>query len=83
MRPSVWGLWQALHLIDPFDETRADLRNALAVKAIVEAQGAKRAGGGGFTVLDFMPYAEKPRETEAGLAQRIRMAFGIPNKEQV
>lgn len=83
MRPSVWGLWEALDSIDPWGETRADLRNAIAVKANVEAQGAKRVGGGAWRVEDFMPYVERAQEQESGedIAQRLRVAFGIPKKK--
>lgn len=78
MRPSTWGLWRALYAIDPWDEQRADLRQAIATAALVQAQGARRVGGGSFSYLDFMPYVERPPEKTVDLHKRLRAAFGVP-----
>lgn len=80
----MWGLWEALAIVDPFDEQRADLRLAIATAATVQAQGARRVGGGSFSYRDFMPYLERPEQDEMGpkLNERLRMAFGVPIERQ-
>jgi hypothetical protein len=82
MRPSVWAQWQALHLIDPWDESRADRRAGEVAAAVMNAQGAKKQGGDGFAPADFMAYIElqaDPSELERRQTQQLHaflMAHG-------
>jgi hypothetical protein len=70
MRPSELGMWAALFKVDPWDETRADLRAGVVASAVANFSGrAKRATAPG----DFMPLLEKPEKSVAkGLREFLK-----------
>ena len=63
MRPSELVLWRALWVADPWDEQRADLRQAQTSLAI--AMGTlKKSRGQKWGLKDFMPYIEKVEKSD-------------------
>jgi hypothetical protein len=73
MRPSEFGLWCALYKQEPWGEQRADLRAAINTSVLANVNRNTKKKHEPFTPLDFMPYAEKPRQSELN---RLRGMFG-------
>lgn len=61
--------WIAYNAIQPFGDTRADLRSAIIASTVANCH---RASGTPFTVSDFMPYEEKPRKDVRASLDAIR-----------
>jgi hypothetical protein len=59
MRPSQLAEWLALYGVDPWGETRADLRSAIVAAAVHHAAGSKRQDGQPIVPEQFMPFVER------------------------
>ena len=69
--------WIAFNAIQPFGDTRADLRSAIIASTVANCH---RTSGTPFKVADFMPYEEKPKnDVEASLACIRAMIEGKRN----
>jgi hypothetical protein len=80
MRPSELGLWLALHRVNPWGETRADLRAGIVASVVANANRDRKKKPQPFRPVDFMSYID-PAEVEAGdqreLQKRLLAAFGL------
>jgi hypothetical protein len=56
--PEEYMYWMADYSIDPWDETRADLRAAYTTAMVAWTNGNKNT-----KVEDFMPYSVKPEQS--------------------
>lgn len=76
MQPSEFGLWVALWSVDPWDETRADVRSGVVASMIANVHRDTKKHPGMFSPADFMPYliqSEAARQYE--LSRRLRAAL--------
>jgi hypothetical protein len=63
--------WQAYYLVEPFGESRADLRAAITACTVANAAGGRGKGKPPFTVKDFMIDLEPPRPQSAEEMKQI------------
>lgn len=68
-------LYQVYYRMQPWGDVRADLRAANQTASIVSASGAKKEGGGRFTIDDFMLKFGKPEKDETGAPAGLREAL--------
>jgi hypothetical protein len=52
--------WQEFYNLEPFGEVRDDIRAATICLSVTQAMGAKKQGGGKFSLKDFMPDFARP-----------------------
>lgn len=78
MRPSELGRWVALNAIDPFGESRADLRAGIVASVIANVNRDPKKRSEPFRAQDFMPFqvtqakSPLPALVRAWLAPLIR-----------
>jgi hypothetical protein len=65
--------WIAYNAIQPFGDTRADLRSAIIASTVANCH---RTSGTPFKVADFMPYEDKPRGAPLDAVKQLRAMFG-------
>lgn len=65
--------WIAFNAIQPFGETRADLRSAIIASTVANCH---RTSGTPFKVADFMPYEEKHKNEPGDALKQLRAMFG-------
>lgn len=76
------GEWLAYFRLDPWGESRADLRAAIVASTVANAM-ARKKGGGHFKPEDFMPYLERDRQQgDADLSRRLRAALSPYSKKR-
>ena len=69
--------WYAFDRLSPIGDERADVLFAQLTLRTLEAAGAKKRGGGGFKVDDFMPFKLfKPDVSAMTPIQAMRHWFG-------
>lgn len=65
MSSAEFSLWIALYRRAPWDDTRADINSAIIAANIANYAGKMRADDAPpATILDYMPFADKPVEPE-------------------
>lgn len=65
--------WIAYNAVQPFGDTRADLRSAIIASTVANCH---RTSGTPFKVADFMPYEEKPKGAPLDAVKQLRAMFG-------
>jgi hypothetical protein len=73
LRPSELGMWAALYDVDPWDETRADLRAGIVASTIANVNRGRNQPA--FVPADFMPFADrtkKPQDLATGLRSFLK-----------
>jgi hypothetical protein len=80
MKPRHLAEWLAFYRIEPWGETRADIRAALQTMQLVSASGAKPTGGGYFELGDFL-LDFRPR-AESLLEKAKTVFFNFPSKKK-
>lgn len=76
MRPSELGAWAALWTIDPWGETRADLRSGMISAVIANVNRDPKRRAQPFSAADFMPYVKAEERADAeDLSKRLRAAM--------
>jgi hypothetical protein len=69
--------WHAYSLLEPFGETRADLRSGIVASTIANCAPFKK-GGKAWKPSDFMPHFGKPKQqSQDEIRRRIMAYFGI------
>ena len=72
-------LYQCYYRISPWGAERDDIRAANQTNFIASATGVKKRGGGDFTIVDFMPFGEKPKDDHgdpAGMMDAFKRLSG-------
>jgi len=65
--------WIAYNAVQPFGDTRADLRSAIIASTVANCH---RTSGTPFKVADFMPYEDKPKGAPLDAVKQLRAMFG-------
>ena len=67
--------WQAFYLINPWGESRADLRSAVVAHVIANVN--RKKGSRAFKPKDFMPDFEKPYKPKQPLKDIVRQLKSV------
>lgn len=66
--------WKAFYRVSPFGEERADIRAAQICHLLTAGLGVQKKGGK-FSLFDFMPFTEKPKDNRS-VIDKIKGMFG-------
>jgi len=68
--------WKRFYQLEPFGSEIADQRHGLLCAVTMNANGAKKQGGGRFEPKDFIPDRKrKSKDRDQGLGQAVKAAF--------
>ena len=66
--------WLAFHThIEPIGETRADLRTGIVASTLANVNRGKNRQA--YKAVDFMPYLDKPKQSETEMQSKFFAAF--------
>lgn len=84
--PKLLYEWMEFAQIEGLSEERADIRNAITCSVISDALGAKKKGGGSFSIQDFMPKLNTEQASTEIPAERaealMRRRYGNSRKSR-
>jgi hypothetical protein len=70
MSPKEFVYWQAYASMEPIGDQRRDLSAAIIAQTVANAMRAKRSGGQGFKIADFLPNFTPRRRMNTPEAQK-------------
>lgn len=70
-----WAEWQVYYGLEPFGGERGDIQAAVVAQTMANIHRDPQRKPAGFTLTDFMPFADKPQVDTQTLSERIKAAM--------